>query len=293
MSAMTWFNMELFEATILPAIIHFGGNLLVCVLIYLIGSQIIKFIRKFVRKSLEKAGIEKGICQFLDSLLKVALYIVMVLMVIGRFGFQATSIIAILGSAGVAIGLALQGSLSNLAGGVLILILKPFRVGDYIVEGGGQEGTVVEIQMFYTRLLTGDNREISIPNGALANARIINVSKQEERRLDLTVGISYDSDIKKAKELLEKLAVADPAALPEKNIQVMVQELGDSAVVLGCRLWVKNSDYWTAKFRLLEGIKETFDANGIGLPFPQTEVSGSLDLGTGGMLTVDAKGEEK
>lgn len=293
MEQMTLFdNMEVFEVTILPAIIRFGGNLLVCILIYLIGSQIIKFIRKLVRKSLEKAGIDKGICQFLDSLLKVGLYIVLILMVIGRFGFQATSIIAILGSAGVAVGLALQGSLSNLAGGVLILILKPFRVGDYIIEGG-QEGTVMEIQMFYTRLLTGDNREISIPNGALANARIINVSKQEERRLDLTVGISYDSDIKKAKELLEKLAVADPATLPEKNIQVMVQELGDSAVVLGCRLWVKNSDYWTAKFRLLEGIKETFDANGIGLPFPQTEVSGSLDIGKGGMLTVDAKGEEK
>lgn len=270
---------KFFEETILPAVVKFGGNLLVCLLIYLIGSRIIKVIRKLVKKSLERAGVDKGICQFLDSMLKFGLYIVMILMVIGRFGFQATSIIAILGSAGVAVGLALQGSLSNLAGGVLILVLKPFKVGDYIVEGGGQEGTVVEIQMFYTRLLTGDNREISIPNGSLSSQRIVNVSKNEERRLDLTVGISYDADIKKAKELLEKLAVSDPAALPEKTIQVMVQELGDSAVVLGCRLWVKNSDYWTAKFRLLEEIKETFDANGIGLPFPQTEVSGSLSLG--------------
>ena len=268
---------KLFVDTILPGLLHFGGNLLLCIVIYLIGGRIIKFIRKLVRNSLEKAGVDKGICQFLDSMLKFGLYIVLVLMVIGRFGFQATSIIAILGSAGVAVGLALQGSLSNLAGGVLILILKPFTVGDYIVEDGGKEGTVVQIHMFYTRLLTGDNREITIPNGTLANERIINVSRMEERRLDLAVGISYDADIKKAKELLEELAAKDPAALPEKNVQVMVQELGDSAVVLGCRLWVKNSDYWDAKFRLLETIKECFDANGIGIPFPQVEIHEAKD----------------
>lgn len=266
------------ENTILPAVISFGGNLLICLVIYIVGAQIIKWIRKLVRKSLDKAGVDKGICQFLDNLLKFALYIVMILMVIGRFGFQASSIIAILGSAGVAVGLAMQGSLSNLAGGVLILILKPFRVGDYIVEGGGQEGTVVEIQMFYTRLLTGDNRDISIPNGALANERIINVSRQDSRRLDLSVGISYSADIKKAKELLEDLAKNDPAKLPDKDVLVMVQELGDSAVVLGCRLWVDNSNYWDAKFRLLEAIKNTFDANDIGIPFPQMEVSGVLDV---------------
>lgn len=266
------------ENTILPAVISFGGNLLICLVIYIVGAQIIKWIRKLVRKSLDKAGVDKGICQFLDNLLKFALYIVMILMVIGRFGFQASSIIAILGSAGVAVGLAMQGSLSNLAGGVLILILKPFRVGDYIVEGGGQEGTVVEIQMFYTRLLTGDNRDISIPNGALANERIINVSRQDSRRLDLSVGISYSADIKKAKELLEDLAKNDPAKLPDKGVMVMVQELGDSAVVLGCRLWVDNSNYWDAKFRLLEAIKNTFDANDIGIPFPQMEVSGVLDV---------------
>ena len=270
--------MKLFEDTILPGILHFGGNLLLCIVIYLIGGRIIKFIRNLVRKSLEKAGVDKGICQFLDSMLKFGLYIVLVLMVIGRFGFQATSIIAILGSAGVAVGLALQGSLSNLAGGVLILILKPFTVGEYIVEDGGKEGTVVQIHMFYTRLLTGDNREITIPNGTLANERIINVSRMEERRLDLAVGISYDADIKKAKELLEELAAKDPAALPEKNVQVMVQELGDSAVVLGCRLWVKNADYWDAKFRLLEGIKECYDKNGIGIPVPQVEVHTAKDL---------------
>lgn len=269
---------EVLENTILPAVIRFGGNLLICLVIYIVGAQIIKWIRKLVRKSLDKAGVDKGICQFLDNLLKFALYIVMILMVIGRFGFQASSIIAILGSAGVAVGLAMQGSLSNLAGGVLILILKPFRVGDYIVEGGGQEGTVVEIQMFYTRLLTGDNRDISIPNGALANERIINVSRQDSRRLDLSVGISYSADIKKAKELLEDLAKNDPAKLPDKDVLVMVQELGDSAVVLGCRLWVDNSNYWDAKFRLLEAIKNTFDANDIGIPFPQMEVSGVLDV---------------
>lgn len=270
--------MKVFEDTILPAILHFCGNLLICIIIYLVGSRIIKLIRKIVRRSLERAGVDKGICQFLDSLLKFSLYIVMILMVIGRFGFQATSVIAILGSAGVAVGLALQGSLSNLAGGVLILVLKPFTVGDYIIEDGGKEGTVSQIHMFYTRLLTIDNREVTIPNGTLANERIVNVSRMEERRLDLTVGISYNADIKKAKELLEKLAREEDGALQDKEPQVMVQELGDSAVVLGCRVWVKNSDYWDVKFRLLEAIKESFDANNIGIPFPQIEVSGKLDV---------------
>lgn len=270
--------MKVFEDTILPAILHFCGNLLICIIIYLVGSRIIKLIRKIVRRSLEKAGVDKGICQFLDSLLKFSLYIVMILMVIGRFGFQATSVIAILGSAGVAVGLALQGSLSNLAGGVLILVLKPFTVGDYIIEDGGKEGTVSQIHMFYTRLLTIDNREVTIPNGTLANERIVNVSRMEERRLDLTVGISYNADIKKAKELLEKLAGEEDGVLQDKEPQVMVQELDDSAVVLGCRVWVKNSDYWDVKFRLLEAIKESFDANDIGIPFPQIEVSGKLDV---------------
>lgn len=264
--------LEIFENNILPAIIKFGGNILVCLLIYFIGSKLIKFVRKLIRKSLEKAGIDKGIIQFLDSLVKFLLYLIMILMVIDRFGIQATSFIAILGSAGVAVGLALQGSLSNLAGGVLILVLKPFTVGDYIVEDGGKEGIVSQIHMFYTRLLTVDNREVTIPNGTLANERIINVSRRDERRLDLSVGIGYSSDIKKAKEILEDIAKKEPARIENYDIQVMVQELGDSAVVMGCRLWVKNSEYWNAKFRLLEIIKERFDEEGISIPFPQLDV---------------------
>ena len=176
-------------------------------------------------------------------------------------------------SCGVAIGLALQGSLSNFAGGVLILILKPFIIGDYIIEDNkGREGTVKEIQLFYTKLLTVDNKTVIIPNGTLANTSLTNVTAQDKRRLDLSVGISYDADLKKAKQLIEELLRKDEDVLQNEDITVFVDSLGDSAVVIGARGWVKKEAYWTAKWRLTENIKLTLDENGIEIPFNQVVV---------------------
>lgn len=263
---------EYLENTLLPGAVSFGINILISLLIYLIGSKLIKLVCNLVKKALLKANVETGVIQFLSSMVKCLLYVILALIVIERFGIAASSVLAILASAGVAIGLALQGSLSNLAGGVLILVLKPFQVGDYIIEDGGKEGTVKEIQMFYTKLLTVDNKEISIPNGTLANERVINASRQNERRLDLSIGISYEADIKKAKAILESLVAKDGAALEGKEVQIFVQELGESAVILGCRLWVENEVYWNVKFRLLENIKEEFDTQGILIPYNQLDV---------------------
>ena len=180
---------------------------------------------------------------------------------------------AALASCGVAIGLALQGSLSNFAGGVLILLLKPFVVGDYIVEDNkGREGTVKEIQLFYTKLLTVDNKTVIIPNGALANTSITNVTEQDKRRLDFAVGISYDADLKMAKQLIEELIRKDEDVLQNEDVSVFVDTLGDSSVVIGARGWVKKDAYWTAKWRLTENIKLTLDDNGIEIPYNQVVV---------------------
>ena len=180
--------------------------------------------------------------------------------------------VAVLGSAGLTLGLALQGSLSNFAGGVLILLFKPFKVGDYIIQGD-LEGTVSEIQMIYTNLLTADNRIVVIPNGILANSSLTNVTHQKKRRVDVYVGISYDADIKKAKDVLTELLHAETAMLKEEGMSVFVDALEDSSVRLGCRFWVETGDYWDAKWRLNEQIKEAFDANQIEIPYNQLTVS--------------------
>ena len=226
-----------------------------------------------VKKSLDRAHADVGVIQFLDSFIKIGLYVVLIMFILTGFGVDTASIIAVLGSAGVAIGLAVQGSLSNLAGGVLILLLKPFRVGDYIIEDSNKnEGTVTEIQIFYTKLATPDNRIIVLPNGALANSSLTNVTDTPNRRAEIKVGISYDSDIRKAKEALLALLEKDDKVLQDKEKQVFVDTLSDSAVILGIRCWFLNGDFWEGKWRLTENIKYTLDENGIQIPFPQLDV---------------------
>ena len=189
------------------------------------------------------------------------------------FGVDAASIVALLGSAGVAIGLAVQGSLSNLAGGVLILLLKPFKVGDYIVEGSsGKEGTVKEIQIFYTKLLTYDNQTIILPNGNLANNTIVNVTAAESRRCDVKVSVAYSADIRKAKEVLTKVLSEDPDTIKEREHFVFVDELADSGINLCVRCWFKNEDFWQGKWRITEQCKYALDKAGIEIPFPQMDV---------------------
>lgn len=254
----------------IPALISFGIELLITALIFFIGVKVIKLLRKIVRRSLERTGAEKGVIQFLDSLVKYILYVVLIMIIVGRFGIASSSIIAVVGSAGLAIGMALQGSLSNLAGGVIILLVKPFVVGDYIVAG--EEGTVKEIGLFYTTLLAADNKQIMLPNGALANGNIINVTAQDRRRVDLSVGIGYTSDLKKAKEVMYQLLSECPSRLAQEDAVVFVDNLGDSAVVIGGRVWVPAGDYWDVKWSLTEQIKLAYDENGIEIPFNQIDV---------------------
>jgi small conductance mechanosensitive channel len=262
-----------FMSTLPEKALSLGIRVLIALVVFFIGSKIIKFIRNIIKKSLNKAGAELGVIQFLDALLKVILYGVLILMIAGNFGFDATSVVALVGSAGVTIGLALQGSLSNLAGGVLILVLKPFRVGDYIIESGhGTEGTVKEIGIFYTKLMTVDGKIVVLPNGNLSNNSITNASFSPVRRVDLTVGISYGADIKKAKEILEDVMKEDSDVLHNEPVTVFVDSLGDSAVTIGMRCFCDNANYWTVKWRVLENAKLALDNAGIEIPFNQVVV---------------------
>lgn len=253
--------------------LHLGVRVLLALFAFVIGVQLIRLVRKIVKKSMNRAGAETGAVQFVDSFIKAALYVLLVLMIASSFGLEAASIVAVLGSAGVAIGLAVQGSLANLAGGVLILLLKPFRVGDYIQESStGHEGTVTEIQIFYTRLLTADNKAVVLPNGQLANNSIVNITSQKERRMDIMVGISYQADLKRAKEVLEAVLREDEAVLQEKDMLVFVSELGSSSVNLGVRCWLKQEDFWAGKWRITENCKLALDAAGIEIPYNQLDV---------------------
>lgn len=257
--------------------LNLGIRILLSVVVFFIGIQVIKLFRRFLKKSLQRAKADVGVIQFLDSLLKAVLYVVLIFTIASGFGVDAASIVALLGSAGVAVGLAIQGSLSNFAGGVLILLLKPFKVGDYIKEdSNGNEGTVVEIQLFYTKLATPDNRIIVLPNGTLANTSMTNVTEAAVRRLDIYVGIAYDSSIKQAREVLIAMLQADEATLKDKELRVFVDELAESSIRLDIRCWVNKEDYWETKWRLTEETKYALDAVGIVIPFPQLDVHQKL-----------------
>ena len=242
------------------------------ILIFLIGVQLIKILRRILQRSMEKAHVEKGVMTFVDSFVKAAFYVLLIFMIASRLGVDAASIVAILGSAGVAIGLAVQGSLSNLAGGVLILLLKPFKVGDYIIDAAGKEGIVSEIQIFYTKLHTYDNKMIILPNGNLANSSIVNVTAEKIRRLDVSVQISYKSDLLLAKKLLLGMLKENPHSLKDREMTVFVDALQDSGVAMGVRCWVEGTDYWPAKWDVTEKCKLVLDANHIEIPFPQLDV---------------------
>ena len=250
-----------------------GVRIVLAIICLFIGVQMIKLVRKILKNSLKKAKADIGVIQFLDSFAKALLYIILIFLIAQSFGLDAASILALLGSAGVAIGLAIQGSLSNFVGGVLILLLKPFKVGDYIKEDNkGNEGTVTEIQLFYTKLTTPDNCIIILPNGTLANTSMTNVTEASLRRLDFVVGISYDSDIRKAKEVLTDLMQKDAATLKNQELFVYVDALADASVHMGLRCWVKKEDYWEARWRLIEQTKYALDSAFINITIPQLEI---------------------
>ena len=247
--------------SLVPDLFNFALQVIIAIVVYAVGAKIIKMTVKIVRKALERRNTDIGVIQFLSAVIRYSMYFVLFMMILNLFGIATTSAVAVLGSCGVAVGLALQGSLANFAGGVLILLLKPFVVGDYIIEGSN-EGTVYEISIFYTKLKTVDNKVIVIPNGNLSNSSLINVSHMDKRRVDVAVGIAYEADIRTAKDILYKVAEEDPARLPGEDIVVAVDN----------RIWVKSEDYWPTKWRLTENIKYALDENNISIPYQQIDV---------------------
>lgn len=251
---------------------HLGLRIVLAILALLIGIQLIRLVRKILKKALYRSHIDDGAVRFIDSFSKYALYFLLIIFIASWLGVDAASIIAVLGSVSVAVGLALQGSLSNFAGGVLILILKPFVTGDYIKDGAGNEGTVSGIDVFYTQLTTPDNKTVVLPNGTLANGCITNYTKCLRRRVDVKVGIAYSEDIRHAKEALLAVLKEDEGILKDGEMVVFVDSLGDSGVNLIVRGWVKREDYLPACWRITEKVKYALDDAGIAIPFPQLDV---------------------
>lgn len=261
--------------SIVEQITHWGlsgiWKIVFALLIWFIGKKLISLSLKLLRKVFDRGSIDLGVVNFTMSIIKFALYAVLILMVIDELGIQTTSLITVFGSAALAVGMSLQGSLSNFAGGVLILIFKPFKVGDYIVVGN-YEGTVRTIEILYTKLTTVDNKVVMLPNGTLSNSNIINVGAEDFRRLDIEMSIGYSSDLKLAKTLLNTIVNNNPAVIKDSDIKVIVKSLDESCVTLETRVWVKTEDYWDTRFTLLEEYKAEFDKNGIEIPFNQMDV---------------------
>ena len=259
----------------LPALTGFCIKVVLSIIVFFVGRRIISWIVNIMRKSLERANIDAGVVQFISSAGKAVLYMLLIFNIAISLGVKESSVAALLGTAGVTVGLALQGGLANLAGGVLLLIFKPFVVGDYIIQDqtNGCEGTVAKIEICYTTLLSIDNKKIVVPNGTLSNSTIINVTAKENRKLEIKVGISYDADIRKAKKVIEDILKADPDTRSDNSeMVVFVDSLADSAVIIGLRVWLPTDAYSKTKWRLNQRIKEEFDANGITIPYNQMEV---------------------
>lgn len=248
-------------------------RVVLALLVFLIGGRLIGVLMKIIRRTLQKVNISLEASRFLESAVKGGLYALLILQIALQLGVEAASIATLIGSVGVTVGLAIQGSLSNCIGGLLILMLKPFKIGDYIIEDTAKnEGTVQEISLFYTRLATTDNRIVLIPNGTLANSSITNVTDEAFRRMNLLIGISYQADIRQARAVILNLLQKDSRICQDKDQLVFVDSLGDSAVMLGVRYWTGKEDYWTVKWDLLEEIKTAFDEEGIGIPYQQLDV---------------------
>lgn len=246
-------------------------KLIAAIVIFYVGRIIARSISALLEKGLLSRNIDKAVVSFLSSILYAILMIATALMALSQVGVQTTSFIAILGAAGLAVGLALQGSLANFASGVLIILFRPFKSGDFI-DAGGITGTVDKIEIFQTIMKTPDNKRVIVPNAKITGGHITNFSAESTRRVDLVIGISYDSDLRKAKALLEQIISEDPRVLAEPEPNIRVSELADSSVNLIVRPWVNTDDYWGVYWDTLEKVKLTFDEHGIGIPFPQMDV---------------------
>ncbi len=264
-------NLEKYYDQAIELGMNYGPKLLLAILTLIIGLWIIKAITKGAGKAMEKADVEVTLRGFLQSMIGIILKVLLLISVASMVGIATTSFIAILGAAGLAVGLALQGSLQNFAGGVVILLFKPFKAGD-VIDAQGYIGSVSEIQIFNTILKTPDNQVIIIPNGALSNGSIKNITAEPTRRLDLKFGIGYSDDILFAKSILRNMLESDERVLKDKNVEVYVAEHADSAVILLARAWVDAANYWPLHFHMMEQVKLTFDKEGVSIPFPQRDV---------------------
>jgi small conductance mechanosensitive channel len=263
--------MEGFIESAVDGIVSFAPRVFAALVIFVVGFTTAKILRGALRRALSRAQFDKTLSVFLSRLAYMLLLVLVVILTIQKLGVDTTSFAAVIAAAGLAIGLALQGSLSNFASGVLLIALRPFKVGDY-VEAGGTAGTVTAIAVFATELLTPDNRKVVVPNSAIASGTITNYSAMDTRRLDLVVGVGYESDLRKAKNVLESLVSQDERILKEPAPTVAVSNLGESSVDFVVRPWVKAADYWPVKFDLTERIKLRLDEEGISIPFPQRDV---------------------
>ncbi len=252
-------------------LLSYGVNIVAAIITLMIGFMLVRTLTNGVNSLLKKRNIDNTISDFITSMIKYALLAFVIIAALGRVGVQTASFVAIIGAAGLAVGLALQGSLSNFAAGVMLIGFRFFKAGDYI-EAAGTAGTVRSVQIFTTILMTADNRMIVVPNAKILNDKIINVSREKTRRLDLEIGVSYSADLKLTKEVLERIINEDPRVLPEPAPRIAVSNLGASSVDIIVRPWVNATDYWALKFDLLEKIKNELDANNIGIPFPQMDV---------------------
>ena len=258
---------------IIEWLISKSGSVIIALLFILIGLKLVRLFLRFLNKSFERSKMEPSVAGFLSSVIRVIGYILVFITAATIVGFEVTSFVTILGTASLAIGLALQGALSNLAGGVLILMLKPFQVGDYIIENNkNNEGTVVSIDVFYTRLRTHDNRIVVIPNGLLTNNSLINLTDENKRKVEVKIAIAYQTDIERVKNIVYALLSNEERILCDEPKDVFIDSFDDSGMTLGIRAWVSTSDFWPVTWSLREQVKKAFDENGIEIPYNRLEI---------------------
>ncbi len=250
---------------------HYTRIILLAVIIYFVGRWLIHFLHKRMDKMSESAKIDAGVSKFLKSLVTILCYALIIYCIADLFGVPTASFVALIGTVGLTVGLALQGTLSNLAAGIQLLLLHPFRVGD-LISAAGIDGVVDEVGLFCTRLITLDNKEVNVPNSTLAGAAITNITSLDQRRVDFTVGISYQSDISRAKQLITELINARDKVIRKEETIVYVDDLGPNSVILGVRYWTHTGDYWTERWDVIEGTKKTLETNGIRIPYQQIDV---------------------
>jgi len=251
--------------------VDFAINLVTAIIIFYVGRMIVRLLTRGLRKVMERQKVDLTLVTFASNLVSMILLIIVIIAAISALGIQTTSFIAILGAAGLAVGLALQGSLSNFAAGVLIVLFRPYKVGDW-VEAAGISGSVEQVQILTTVLKTGDNKQVIVPNSQIMDSVITNYSANDTRRVDMVVGVSYGDDLDKVRSTVQELVAADDRVLDEPACTIAVSELADSSVNFVVRPWVKTSDYWAVLFDLTEAIKKRFDEKGISFPFPQQDV---------------------